>query len=147
MEIDQDEIVVTVKNYNMEGGLSKVIHTFPEDQVFQIKGPMGKGLGIEKSGVHMAFTGGTGSLVFVDLAAFLVRMNLNLLKDHERGVLGPDFKLIFYVSFPNREDSVGLKLLEGLHALTKKLNLNNFELVARFSNQKGQRWDANFIQR
>ena len=46
-----------------------------EDQhfdVFNIKGPMGKGLCIEESGVHIAFCAGTGVLVFLDLIAHLL---------------------------------------------------------------------------
>lgn len=34
---------------------------------------MGKGLGIQNEGHHVAFVGGTGILVFIDLVAFLVR--------------------------------------------------------------------------
>ena len=94
----------------------------------------------------MAFTAGTGILVFVDLVAFLVRMNLGLLKENEKGLLGKDFKFIFYVSFPNRIDSVALDLVEGLEELTKKMGLTNFELVKRFSNEKGRRWDTAFIK-
>ena len=40
--------------------------------VFNIKGPMGKGLCIEESGVHVAFCAGTGVLVFLDLIAHLL---------------------------------------------------------------------------
>jgi hypothetical protein len=39
-----------------------------------------------------------------------------------------------YVSFPSKKDSVGLSLLEGMHSLTKKMGLNNFELILRISN-------------
>ena len=108
---------------------------------------MGKGLGIQKSGTHIAFTAGTGILVFVDLVAFLVRKNLNLLKDHEKEYISEDFKFIFYVSFPNRRDSVALELVEGLADLTRKLGLTNFELVKRFSNENGKRWDGDYIER
>ena len=40
--------------------------------VFNIKGPMGKGLCIEESGVHVAFCAGTGVLVFLDLLSHLM---------------------------------------------------------------------------
>ena len=40
--------------------------------VFEIKGPMGKGLCIEESGVHIAFCAGTGVLVFLDLLSHLL---------------------------------------------------------------------------
>lgn len=87
---------------------------------------MGKGLGIHKSGIHIAFTGGTGVLVFTDLVAFLVRKNLQILKENENNLLADDFKFVFYVSFPNRVDSVALELMEGLDELTRKLGLKNF---------------------
>lgn len=34
---------------------------------------MGKGLQIERTGVHIAFSAGTGALVFLDLVAHLIR--------------------------------------------------------------------------
>ena len=40
--------------------------------VFNIKGPMGKGLCMEESGVHVAFCAGTGVLVFLDLISHLL---------------------------------------------------------------------------
>lgn len=44
---------------------------------------MGKGLGIEPEGVHVAFTAGTGILVFIDLVAHLIRKNLGQLDAQE----------------------------------------------------------------
>jgi hypothetical protein len=38
---------------------------------------MGKGLDLQPTGVHVAFTAGTGILPFLDLVAFLIRYNLN----------------------------------------------------------------------
>jgi hypothetical protein len=64
---------------------------------------MGKGLGVKHEGVHIAFTGGTGTLVFVDLVAHLIRKNLGLLKENEKDMISEsNFKFVFYVSFPNR---------------------------------------------
>jgi len=48
-----------------------------------MKGPMGKGLQVEKDGVHIAFTAGTGCLLFFDLVAYLVRKNLKMLNSEE----------------------------------------------------------------
>ena len=39
-------------------------------------GPMGKGLMVNRSGVHVAFAAGTGVLVFVDLVMHLALVNL-----------------------------------------------------------------------
>jgi hypothetical protein len=38
---------------------------------------MGKGLDLKPSGVHVAFTAGTGILPFLDIVAYLIRYNLN----------------------------------------------------------------------
>ena len=39
---------------------------------FEIKGPIGKGLEVSRTGVHIAFAAGTGVLCFVDLVATIV---------------------------------------------------------------------------
>ncbi len=46
-------------------------------------GPMGKGLDIQSDGTHLAFTAGTGILVFVDLVAHLIRRNLDMMQSLE----------------------------------------------------------------
>jgi hypothetical protein len=38
-----------------------------------ISGPYGKGLGIENTGVHIAFAAGTGVLTFMDTVALIAR--------------------------------------------------------------------------
>lgn len=82
---------------------------------------MGKGLGIQKEGTHIAFVAGTGVLVFIDLVAFLVRQNLDLLKAVNKTILDQTkFKFILYASFAKREDAVGLELIEGLLEITQK---------------------------
>lgn len=103
-----------------------MIHSAEPEQIFNFKGPLGKGLGIRPSGVHMAFTAGTGILVFVDLVAHLIRKNLNLLPTEEHSQLSTDFKFVLYCSFPNKEESIALELVEGLAELTKKLGFSNF---------------------
>jgi hypothetical protein len=42
-KFDSSRFYVTVKNYNRSSGLSKRINE-QEDQIYDIKGPMGKGL-------------------------------------------------------------------------------------------------------
>ena len=44
---------------------------------------MGKGLDIQPDGTHIAYTAGTGILVFVDLVAHLVRRNLEMMQSLE----------------------------------------------------------------
>ena len=60
---------------------------------------MGKGLDIQAEGTHIAFSAGTGCLVFVDLVAHLIRKNLGLLGADEETQLGDKFKLVMFMSF------------------------------------------------
>lgn len=112
---------------------------------------MGKGLGLSKEGTHMAFVGGTGILVFIDLIALLIRVNLGLANPESIPILqkGSTFKFILYASFASRADAIGLELLEGLRDITQKKGLNNFELVLRIKNEgsNASRWDQDYIQR
>jgi len=47
----------------------------PIEEMFFIKGPMGRGLEIKETGLHVAFCAGTGVLVFLDLVAHLLMRN------------------------------------------------------------------------
>jgi hypothetical protein len=72
---------------------------------------MGKGLQIQKDGVHVAFTGGTGILVFVDLVAYLIRRNLKLMDTQEASQIDDsNFRFVLYASFPSREESIALEM-------------------------------------
>jgi hypothetical protein len=118
--------------------------------LYEVKGLLGKGLGLKKEGTHVAFVGGTGVLVFMDLIALILRQNLGLLK--EKSFLNMSlFKFVLYASFPSRKDAIALELLEGLSNVTKTLGLNNFHLELRFSNEnrisRNNRWDRDFILR
>lgn len=68
---------ITLKKYNAKEALSKLI-TEDRGDTYKIKGPMGKGLDIQESGIHIAFAGGTGILPFLDLVALLIRLNLEV---------------------------------------------------------------------
>jgi hypothetical protein len=111
---EEQKIVFVCKNYKIEGGLSHRLHNNQGD-LCQIKAVMGKGLGIDTQGTNLAFVAGTGVLVFMDLAAFLLRGNLGLLDKEERHEgffeANSPFKLVLYVSFDNRRDALGLDLL------------------------------------
>jgi hypothetical protein len=70
---------------------------------FTLKGLNGKGLGISAKGTHVAFVGGTGVLVFLDLVALLLRMNLGLLDGDSAEILDQkSFKLVLFLSFSKR---------------------------------------------
>lgn len=69
----KNEIIFTAKNYNIVGGLSRILHTAATTERYQMKALLGKGLNLQSEGVHVAFAGGTGVLVFMDLVALLLR--------------------------------------------------------------------------
>ena len=77
----------------------------PIEEMFNIKGPMGRGLDIQSSGLHIAFCAGTGVLVFLDLVAHLLMRNVFLSKLSNEEVppqfkqLKDDFEFHLYVAF------------------------------------------------
>ena len=123
--------------------------------VFQIKGPMGKGLCIEPSGCHVAFCAGTGVLVFLDL---LSHMLLRAYYKHyvdpkdvpiEMKQLKDDFTFLFFVAMPSMDTEIGLNVCEALQKVSQKLGETNFKLTvrisARWDNTRGATWDQKFI--
>jgi hypothetical protein len=86
-ESPSNTLNLVVKNYMTKDGVSRKVamgeHIYDSytgvisGVEFQIKGPMGKGLDLEPRGVHVAFTAGTGVLPFLDLVAYLIRININ----------------------------------------------------------------------
>lgn len=141
------EVVFTLKNYHAPKGFSNRITNFQND-LFQVKCMMGKNLGLNATGTHVAFVGGTGILVFSDLIAYMIRLNLGLLNEGDENILDKHaFKFVLYASFARPEEVIGGPLLAGLQMICEKKGLKNFELIYRFSNQKPPRWDENFIER
>ena len=147
---NRDNLALTIKNYGGVG-LSGHIHDdlAEKTHVFQIKGPMGKGLDF-KTGKHVAYAAGTGVLVFMDLVAHLIlkKVNPSLLDETQ---LPDDFKLELYTSFASRESAIGLDLIEALHNLCAEDSEPMFKHIPRFSSDKtwqtNVRWDeAYFVE-
>ena len=129
------------------------------DRVFEVKGPMGHGLRVKPTGVHVAFAAGTGALCFVDLVAWLIQANagrgFNMSSsvnqeeaEEKQQIDSENFQFHLYVSYPRRADGVALELFEALDNYCKRENVANFSLYVRLS-QEGvnpQRWDDDFIR-
>ena len=109
---------------------------------------MGKGLDIQKEGVHIAFSAGTGCLVFLDLVAHLIRKTAGILSPEEDKMLNKDkFKFIFFVTFQSKDLVIGLKLCEGLNKMQKNLKNPFFEFKLILSSSEDyKRWDAESIE-
>ena len=146
---DQNHMGLGVKNYNQPRGCSVWFFDHQEDDEFLVKGPMGKSLGVQNSGLHIIFAGGTGILPFMDLVAQLCYFNLglnHLLGNKQTGRITDGFKLKLYVSFRDRNEAIGLDMLEALESYCKRNSADNFELIVRISNEsKGGRWNDAWI--
>jgi NAD(P)H-flavin reductase len=88
---EEGTLCLTLKNYNIPGGLSMQMFEDQKGATYEIKGPMGKGLDLQAEGTYIAFTAGTGILVFVDLVAALIRKNLGLMNSYEDQQIGSSF--------------------------------------------------------
>lgn len=87
-EAPSEVLTLVIKNYMTRDGLSRRIAQ--DEQIYdsfsgvmtpmtyEFRGPMGKGLDFQPTGIHIAFTAGTGVLPFLDLVAYLIRLNLGL---------------------------------------------------------------------
>lgn len=75
---------------------------------------MGTGLKVKPTGTHIAFSAGTGNLVFLDLAAECLLKVTGQAKD---SYLKEGFQFIFYIYAASRDHVAGLELLERLDAL------------------------------
>lgn len=146
MDVPCDNINMSVKNYNLKEGMSiKLFDSPTNNHIYQIKGPMGRGLGLTKDtkGQFQAYSAGTGIFVFLDLVARIGLQQMNLLPEDQ--CLHPDFKLNLYASFESRENAYALEMLENIRDLVEQNNSECFKLKLRFSNEKSPRWDKHFI--
>ncbi|CDW73069.1 cytochrome b5-like heme steroid binding domain containing protein [Stylonychia lemnae] len=131
-----NEISLTVKTYYVGGVSEDLLTSSPIKNSYQFKGPMGKGLDIQYTGSHIAFSAGTGILTFLDLVAYLIRKNLGLLPpDEDQQTDSHSFKLILFASFRQRGESIGDELCRGLLQISQKLKIHNFEYYVRYSEQ------------
>lgn len=101
-----DNFSLTLKNYPAAKGLSCRLFQSAKlnDQAeYMIKGPMGKSLGVKKSGQHLAFAAGTGAITFMDLSAYVARFVMGEMDEKEASQIGEDFKFTYYVTYFNEE--------------------------------------------
>ncbi len=57
------------------------------------------------------------------------------------------FQFIFYMSFLNEKQSIGLKLCRQLEDFCARHKIPDFKLVIRFSEQDKTRWSADYIRK
>lgn len=153
-KLDQDEnnsMMFVVKDYDSATGLSHRLHS-EHDVNYEMKGPLGKRLDVEPTGVYYVFAAGTGVLPFMDLIGQLAFANLGIMNlvtanKHDR-INAQEFRLKLYVSFAKRDDAYGLDLMFALQNFCKRANIHNFDLYLRLSEEglNAGRWEEGFIR-
>lgn len=135
-------------------GFGQARHHDEEVETFYIKGPMGRGLELDDSGVHVAFAAGTGALVFLDLVTHLLLRNTQPKekRSNDFSALRDGFVFHFYCAFQNEDQAIGLELCNALEKINHKLQIENFRVVVRLSEgnkyrKKPQRWDEDYIEK
>ena len=75
------EVIIAVKNYGLSKGVARRLFTVDEAIRFDVKGPMGRGLGLtcQSAGSYVAFGAGTGVFVYIDLVARIALGILDLI--------------------------------------------------------------------
>lgn len=82
---------------------------------------MGLGLQIDQNGHNIAFTGGTGILVFLDLVAMLLLQACEIKEAQGiENTFGPNFKFTLYFAAPCEEQAIGLQLCRDYYDLCNK---------------------------
>lgn len=127
---DGDSVYLTAKDYKTPRGVvsqmnTQLTATAPVvgggDGSWYVRGPMGMGLSLDPSGHNVAFAGGTGVLVFLDIVARLVLQNCAAVEELEGGKFGENFKFTLYYTAPTKEQAIGIELCESLvEVCTKK---------------------------
>ena len=87
------------------------------------------GLMAKKSGLHVAFVGGTGILAVLDLVTRLILTNLGQLSEDQ--CLADDFQLHLFATFRNEGAYIGVDLCNKLLEVNRKLGKTNFKFVLR----------------
>ncbi len=104
---------------------------------------------------------GTGVVLFLDLAMYLLRMNLyraglklgkpcyRLFGDEVFDRLtDPSFKLVVFSAFKKQNQVLGEQLFRAAHEISEKYGFGNFEYYLRISEKVGEpRWDQEFFRK
>ncbi len=114
-------------------------------------------------GTHVVFAAGTGIVPFIDLITFTLRYMVykvsknhfkkedNLLLNNEnatfKDILDPSFRIHLFTTFANPESAIYMNVFQELEKLDQKYNLDVFKLTTRYSSEKTERWNKNFIHK
>eukprot|EP01022_Parablepharisma_sp_SALTPOND_P020923 TRINITY_DN3934_c0_g1_i1.p1 TRINITY_DN3934_c0_g1~~TRINITY_DN3934_c0_g1_i1.p1 ORF type:complete len:445 (-),score=59.50 TRINITY_DN3934_c0_g1_i1:145-1479(-) len=151
------------------GVFSSYVHGLPTigqegtKNEFQVLGPFGPGLSLEpdQKGTIVGIICGTGVVMFLDLAMYMLRASIYKIGQQKLGktykVFGneifdrltdPSFKLVIFSSFKKKDHVLGEPLFQALHDISAKYNLGNFEYHLRISERpEDPKWDEEFFKK
>ncbi len=114
----------------------------------------------DQKGTIVGVTCGTGVVLFLDLAMYLLRMNIYKAGQQQGKtykVFGnenfdrlndPSFKLVVFSAFKKQDHVLGQPLFQALHDISAKYKFNNFEYHLRISeNPNDPKWDEAFFKK
>ena len=102
---------------------------------------------------------GTGVVLFLDLAMYLLRMNIYKVGQQQGKtykmfanenfdrLTDPSFKLVVFSAFKRQDHVLGEPLFKALHDISSKYGFNNFEYHLRLTEKSGDpHWDESFLK-
>ena len=160
---DKNFMHVTCKDYKTKKGVASQLFrvettpnvaivtddkTKPISDVWHVRGPMGMGLDVQASGHHVAFCGGTGVLVFLDIVARMALQTCKVLPESEKP-FADDFSFMLYYAAPSMTEAIGVELCQHFEKVCSKAGYEKFKFVLRLSDStdKGPRWDKDFLEK
>ncbi len=165
--VQKDYLELYLKKLNV---FSTFLHDFPIENPeakgikneFQVRGPYGPGIGVEpnQKGTIVGVACGTGVVLFLDLAMYILRMNIynagkKLGKDYKMfanetfdRLTDPSFKLVIFSAFKKQDHVLAEPLFRALHDISAKNGFNNFEYHLRVSEKtEDPKWDEAYFRK
>jgi len=114
----------------------------------------------DQKGTIVGIACGTGVVLFLDLAMYLLRMAIYKIgqksgktyklfaNENFDRLIDPSFKLVIFSAFKKQDHVLGEPLFLALHDLSAKHGFNNFEYHLRLSEKAGDpKWDEAFFKK
>ena len=118
------------------------------------------GLETDQKGTVVGVVCGTGVVLFLDLAMYLLRMNVYkaglqqgknykiFANENFDRLTDPSFKLVVFSAFKRQDHVLGEPLFRALHDISAKYKFNNFEYHLRLSEKaEDPKWDEAFFKK
>lgn len=111
-----------------------------------------------QKGSVVAIVGGLGLISFLDLIAYIFRLNANKIGEDTGNsyrvfeneifdqLTDPSFRFVLFTSFKSNREVPLYDLIKSLEKVCKISGMKNFELRERFSNKSEKHWTKEFFQ-